>query len=241
MSFNITFLALLLAFPFIFMCAVDAASQAASQPLVVILMGPPASGKGTQAARLSKELNILHLSTGDLLRENIKNQTDLGKKAKGYIDAGQLVPDELVLNILFNRMNQPDAKKGVLLDGFPRTVAQAQALDRYFTNEKVYVINLKVPDEVIIQRSTGRITCKSCGSVYNTFFAPPTREGVCDKCSGELAQRPDDRLETVRNRLKVYYDQTSPVLDYYKDKVIQIDGNRPPNEVFTDLLGSFTP
>lgn len=231
MNFNFALLAILLALPFVCLCAADAASH----PLVVILMGPPASGKGTQAVRLSKELNILHLSTGDLLRENIKNQTELGKKAKSYIDAGQLVPDDLVLSILFERMGQADAKKGVLLDGFPRTVAQAKALDNHFTNEQVYIINLKVPDEIILRRSTGRVTCKSCGSIYNIYFAPPSKEGTCDKCSGELIQRADDKLETVQNRLKVYYEQTQPVLEHYKDELIQIDGNRPPDEVFHDL------
>ena len=228
-----TFLALLSTLSFAFLCA--AADTAPNRPLVVILMGPPASGKGTQAVRLSKELNILHLSTGDLLRDNIKRQTELGKKAKGYIDAGQLVPDELVLNILFDRMNQPDAKQGVLLDGFPRTVAQAQALDKHFTNEKIYIFNLQVPEELIIKRSTGRLTCQSCGSVCNIYFAPPAKEGVCDKCGGELIQRADDKLETVKNRLKVYYEQTQPVLNYYKDKVIQINGDRAPEAVFQDL------
>jgi adenylate kinase len=227
-----TILALLLTMPFLLLGAVETAPN---NPLVVILMGPPASGKGTQAVRLSKELNILHLSTGDLLRDNIKRQTDLGKKAKGYIDAGQLVPDELVLSILFDRMEQSDARKGVLLDGFPRTVAQAKALDKYFTNEKVVIINLKVPDEVIIRRSTGRLTCQACGAICNSYFSPPAKEGICDKCGGQLMQRTDDKLETVQNRLKVYYDQTQPVLEYYKDKVIQIDGNRAPDAVFQDL------
>lgn len=231
---KLSFLVLLTTLPLALMCA--AASPSEQHPLIVILMGPPASGKGTQAVRLSKELNILHLSTGDLLRDNIKRQTELGKKAKSYIDAGQLVPDELVLNILFERMQQPDAKKGVLLDGFPRTVTQAQALEKHFTeDDRVVILNLYVPDDVIIKRSTGRVTCKACGSIYNVYSSPSSKEGVCDKCGGELYQRADDKLETVQNRLKVYYDQTQPVLEYYKDKVIQVDGNRAPDAVYQDL------
>lgn len=205
---------------------------------IVILMGPPGSGKGTQAVRLSKELGIPHISTGDLFRENVGKSTDLGKKAKTYMDAGKLVPDELVLEMLFDRVSRSDASKGYLLDGFPRTIPQAEALNRHLSsNDHVTVINLDVADELIIKRIGGRFSCKQCGTIYNKYFSPSTKEGICDKCAGELQQRPDDTVEVAQERLKVYHAQTQPLIAYYTQKGIlhNIDGTQTPDEVFKHL------
>ena len=209
---------------------------------VVILLGPPGSGKGTQAARLTKELGIPHISTGDLFRENMSQGTELGKKAKAFMEAGKLVPDDLVLDMLFDRVSRPDCVKGYLLDGFPRTIPQAEALDKHLAKESsVVVLNLEVADDVIVKRAEGRLTCKKCGNIHNKNFSPPAEEGVCDKCCGELFQRPDDAPAVVKERLKVYHDQTEPLVAFYKKKGVltDINGENPPDVVFQDLMKQF--
>lgn len=207
------------------------------QQKVIILLGPPGSGKGTQAVRLSKDLGIPHISTGDLFRENIGKNTDLGKRAKTFMDAGRLVPDELVLEMLFDRVSRPDCNRGYLLDGFPRTIPQAEALESHLSNAKVIALNLNVNDEVIVKRAEGRLTCKTCGHVYNRHFSPPQKEGICDKCSGELYQRTDDTAAVVTERLKVYHEQTKPLIQFYEKKGVltQINGEQAPDVVFKDL------
>lgn len=202
---------------------------------VIILLGPPGSGKGTQAARLTKELNIPHISTGDLFRENISKGTELGRRAQTYMETGKLVPDELVLDMLFDRVSRSDSANGYLLDGFPRTIPQAEALGKHLgVNTKLIVFELDVPDEVIIKRAEGRLTCKSCGAIYNRYYTSLANERVCDKCAGELFQRPDDKLDVVQERLRVYHDQTQPLVNYYSKKGIlkRIDGTMAPDEVF---------
>lgn len=205
---------------------------------VIILLGPPGSGKGTQAVRLTKELGIPHISTGDLFRENISKNTELGKRARTFMDAGKLVPDEVVLDMLFDRVSRPDCAEGYLLDGFPRTLPQAAALENHLAaNTNLIVLELEVPDEVIVKRAEGRLTCKSCGSVYNRYFTPPSKEGVCDKCGGELMQRPDDKAEVVQERLRVYHNQTQPLVEYYTKKGVlkRVDGTQSPDAVYDAL------
>jgi adenylate kinase len=205
---------------------------------VVILLGPPGSGKGTQAVRLTKELDIPHISTGDLFRENISKDTELGRRAKSYINAGKLVPDEVVLDMLFDRILKPDAQNGYLLDGFPRTVPQAEAFDKNLkSNINLSVIDLEVPDEIIFKRATGRLTCQSCGNIHNRYFSPPIKEGCCNQCGGELVQRSDDKAEVVQERLRVYHEQTQPLVDYYSRKGLlrRVDGTKSPNEVYESI------
>ncbi|BCS80855.1 adenylate kinase [Anaerocellum diazotrophicum] len=187
----------------------------------LILLGAPGAGKGTQAEFLSKRFSIPHISTGDILRENVKNETDLGKKAKEYMDKGLLVPDEIVIEIVKDRLSKEDCKNGFLLDGFPRTIAQAEALDKVLEEigQKIdKVLSIEVPDEKILERMSGRRICKNCGASFHVIYRPPQKEGVCDVCGGELYQREDDKEETVKKRLEVYHAQTQPVIDYYKAK-----------------------
>jgi len=210
-----------------------------SNPKVVILLGPPGSGKGTQAVRISKELGIPHISTGDLFRENISQDTELGKRAKTFMNAGKLVPDEVVLDMLFDRVARPDCAHGYLLDGFPRTLPQAEALEKHLAkNVQLIVLDLEVPDEIIVKRAEGRLTCKSCGNVYNKYFSPPLKEGVCDKCGGELIQRPDDKADVVQERLRVYHSQTAPLVEFYAKKGVlqRVDGTKTPEVVFQALM-----
>lgn len=213
-----------------------------NQKTIVILLGPPGSGKGTQAVRLSKELNIPHISTGDLFRENIKNNTDLGKKAKSFMDAGKLVPDELTLELLMDRVARPDCARGYLLDGFPRTIPQAEALDKYLSEKekgaRIVALNLQVPDEVIVGRIAGRLMCKNCPNIQHKETSPPAKEGVCDKCGGELYQRSDDKPEVVAQRLKAYHEQTQPLEEYYAKKglLTNVNGEQHPDQVFADLM-----
>ncbi len=213
-------------------------SQEAIKQKVIILLGPPASGKGTQASRLAAEYKVPHISTGDLFRENISKNTELGKTAKAYMDKGQLVPDELVLDMLFDRVSRPDCSRGYVLDGFPRTIPQAEAFDkRLQKGVDLIVLNLEVADETLIKRTSGRVSCKECGHIHNIYFSPPKTPNVCDKCGGSLVQRADDKPEVVKERLKVYHAQTEPLIGYYKSqgKLVTIDGEKAPDQVFSDL------
>jgi len=197
--------------------------------MIVILLGPPGSGKGTQAERIRNELKIPHISTGDMLREAIKNNTPIGKEVKQYLDSGKLVPDETIINMISERISKPDCNGGFLLDGFPRTINQAKGLDALLKGLKRSidkVINLAVSEDVLIERLSGRRSCAKCGSPYHIKHKAPKKLNVCDKCSSELYQRDDDKPETIKNRFQVYQKQTAPLLDYYKDVVINIDGNQ---------------
>lgn len=205
---------------------------------ILIFLGPPGSGKGTQASRLSKYLEIPHISTGDLFRENIKNETDLGKKVKAIIDSGRLVPDELVLDMLFDRVGHADCAGGYILDGFPRRVSQAEALQkRLSADEEILALNLQVPDDVIVERLTGRLTCSSCGSVFHKKYNPPKQQGICDRCGGELIQRTDDTEAVVRERLRVYQEETQPLIEFYEiqNLLVNINGDQSPDTVFSIL------
>ncbi len=216
-----------------------------NKPLVVILMGPPGAGKGTHAVPLSQQLGIPHISTGDLFRENIRAQTSLGNKAKKYMDKGQLVPDELVLDMLFDRVSHPDCKGGYILDGFPRTLAQAKVLDQRLAEQhQVVVLNFNLSDPMIIERVTGRIACKNCGRPYHKRFDPPKQESICDQCHGKLIQRDDDREEIIRKRLEVYRIQTEPLIQYYaqqKGALKEIDSRGAKEQVFQQVLDSLPP
>ncbi|MDZ5713706.1 adenylate kinase [Jeotgalibacillus haloalkalitolerans] len=206
----------------------------------IVLMGLPGAGKGTQAERIIEKYNIPHISTGDMFRAAIKNGTELGLKAKSYMDQGDLVPDEVTIGIVRERLSKDDCQEGFLLDGFPRTVAQADALDALLKDlgkELDYVLNIKVEKEELMTRLTGRWICKTCGATYHTVFNPPAVEGKCDKDGGELYQREDDKPETVQNRLDVNMKQTQPLLDFYSQKGVlrDIDGQQDINKVFTDV------
>jgi adenylate kinase len=188
-----------------------------------ILLGPPGAGKGTQAAVIKEKFSIAHISTGDILRANVKNGTDLGKKARTYMDSGKLVPDDLIIAMVKDRLQEKDCTLGFLLDGFPRTVSQAEALDELVDALDVKldaVILLDVPDNVVIERLSGRRMCRNCGSIFHVSFNPSSRGDICDKCGGEIYQRDDDREEVIRNRLKVYHEQTAPLIEYYENEGI---------------------
>lgn len=209
------------------------------QRKVIILLGPPGSGKGTQAVRLAKQLQIPHISTGDLFRENLSKGTELGKKVRTFMDAGHLVPDALVLDMLFDRISHLDCALGYLLDGFPRTIPQAEAFDSRLTaHDDLIVLNLDVADDVIVKRIAGRLSCKQCGNIHHKDFSPPKVAGKCDKCQGELIQRPDDRAEVVKERLSVYHTQTEPLIAHYaKKKVLHtFNGEQAPNTVYEELI-----
>lgn len=195
---------------------------------IIIMLGAPGAGKGTQAVRLSEQYGLPHISTGDLFRENLKNKTPIGERAKAYMDEGKLVPDEVVLDMFFDRVSKPDCKKGYILDGMPRTIPQAEALDkRLARNAKVIVLSLEVPDEMIIERLAGRLSCEGCGAPYHKTASPPKQEGVCDRCNGKLITRKDDNEATIRERLAVFHEQTEPLKEYYfkQGKLIYIDGS----------------
>ena len=208
--------------------------------LVLILLGAPGAGKGTQAVRLSAACGLPHVSTGDLFRANLREGTPLGEKARSFMDAGRLVPDEVVLEMLFDRVARPDCADGYLLDGFPRTLAQARALEeRLAEDDRIRVLQIDVPDETLVERAAGRLICKACGNIQHRIFSPPRREGVCDLCGGELHQRSDDRPEVVRERLRVYHEETAQVVRHYADLGVleTVDGEGSPDEVF-ERLGS---
>ncbi len=207
----------------------------------LVLLGPPGAGKGTQAAEIVKKYNVPHISTGDIFRKNISEGTDLGKKAKEYIDKGLLVPDELVVAIVKDRLSESDCKEGFLLDGFPRTVDQADALDTELKNLNYSldkVLNIYVDKDALIERAVGRRICKSCGATYHISFNKPKEEGKCDLCGGELFQRSDDTEETVAKRIGVYLEQTEPLIDYYNKKGIlaNIDGDQDIDKVFAEIV-----
>ncbi|HLR20672.1 MAG TPA: adenylate kinase [Tissierellaceae bacterium] len=194
----------------------------------LILLGPPGVGKGTQASNIVKKYNIPHISTGDIFRENIKKGTELGITAKSYMDKGLLVPDELVVSIVKDRLDQEDCKDGFLLDGFPRTVEQAKALDEELSNIGIKldkVVNIEADEDILIRRITGRRICKKCGATYHVENMPPKTEGVCDIDGGTLYQRDDDKVETVKTRIEVYKEQTQPLISYYKNKGLLADVN----------------
>ncbi|MED0714165.1 MULTISPECIES: adenylate kinase [Aeribacillus] len=206
----------------------------------LVLMGLPGAGKGTQAEKIVEKYNIPHISTGDMFRAAIKDGTELGLQAKSYMDKGELVPDEVTIGIVRERLGKNDTDKGFLLDGFPRTVAQAEALEQILKelNKEIdYVINIHVDQEILMERLTGRRICKNCGATYHLVFNPPKEEGICDKCGGNLYQRADDNAETVGNRLEVNLKQSKPLLDFYKSKgyLKNIDGQQEINKVFEDI------
>ncbi|WP_090749638.1 adenylate kinase [Mesobacillus persicus] len=214
----------------------------------LVLMGLPGAGKGTQAEKIVSKYNIPHISTGDMFRAAIKEGTELGMQAKSFMDQGALVPDEVTIGIVRERLSKPDCEKGFLLDGFPRTVAQAEALETMLADldKKIdYVINIDVDQSILMERLTGRRICKDCGSTYHLVFNPPAKDGVCDRCGGELYQRADDNADTVQNRLDVNIQQTKPLLDFYEGKgyLRNINGQQEINTVFVEvekLLGSLT-
>ena len=206
----------------------------------ILLMGPPGAGKGTQAANLVKEFGIPHISTGDMFRAAVKEGTELGLQAKACMDAGKLVPDEVTIGIVKERLSKPDCKKGFILDGFPRTVEQADALSGILKELGISlscVLNITVPAADLIERAVGRRICKSCGATYHVKFNPPKKEAVCDTCSGDLYQRADDSEETMKNRLSVYEAQTKPLIEYYEKAGVykEIDGRQDIAKVEADL------
>ena len=207
----------------------------------IIMLGAPGAGKGTQADKICAKYNIPHISTGDIFRANIKNNTELGQKAKSYMDKGELVPDELVVDLVVDRIKADDCTNGYVLDGFPRTIPQAEALDAALAaiNDKVdYAINVEVPDENIINRMSGRRACVACGATYHIVHIPTKVEGVCDKCGAELILRDDDKPETVKNRLNVYHEQTQPLIDYYTAKHVlhEVDGTKAMEDVYSTIV-----
>ena len=207
----------------------------------LVLLGPPGAGKGTQASAIVKKYNIPHISTGDIFRANIKEGTDLGKKAKEYMDKGLLVPDELVVSLVEDRLNKADCDNGFLLDGFPRTVYQAEALDSVLSSKGIKldrVVNIEADSKVLIERAIGRRICKECGATYHIKFHPPKVEGKCDNDGTSLFQRDDDVEETVATRIKVYLEQTKPLIDYYNQKglILNIDGTKPIDEIFNQIV-----
>ncbi|EGY80182.1 adenylate kinase [Peptoniphilus indolicus] len=207
----------------------------------LVILGPPGAGKGTQAESIIEKYNIPHISTGDIFRENINNETELGKKAKGYMDKGLLVPDEVVIEIVEDRLQRDDCKDGFLLDGFPRTVQQAVSLDAMLDRMGTKldrVINIEVDPKILVERAVGRRICKTCGTTYHVKFNPPKVEGVCDKDGTPLIQRADDTEETVSTRIQVYLDQTTPLIDYYKAQslLLNVDGEQEISEVFNAVV-----
>lgn len=215
-------------------------------PTYIVLLGPPGAGKGTQAQKISEKLGLPHISSGDIFRENLKKQTELGKQAKEYMDRGELVPDDLTIAMIRDRLARPDAANGALLDGFPRTPAQAEALAdmlKEFNGAVNAVPYIRVPEDVLVERLTGRWTCREQGHIFHEKFNPPAQPGVCDFDGSALYQRDDDKAETVKRRIRVYLEQTSPLIEYYRQqgKLLEIDGTLPIEKVTSDLLAALSP
>jgi len=206
----------------------------------MILLGPPGAGKGTYASRLTAILGIPHISTGDIVRDEIKAQTELGNAIREYSDKGELVPDEIIIKLLTKRLTKPDCERGFILDGFPRTIKQAEALDKISKID--LVINLNVPDDIIIKRLSKRLTCKKCGTIYNKLTLKPKKDNICDECGGELYQREDDKPEVIQERLNVYRKKTEPLIEYYKKKNllkdVSCDDLMTPPEVIVEKIKS---
>jgi len=215
--------------------------QPSTQPLFIVMMGAPGAGKGTQSRMLSETLGVPQISSGDIFRENLKDATPLGLLAKQYMDGGALVPDDVTINMVMERLSRPDCSAGAVLDGFPRTLAQAAALDKALADNALQVRLaplLEVGDDAVIGRMAGRRVCRNCQAMYHVEFNQPKAEGICDKCGGELYRRADDEPETVKNRLFVYYKQTAPLVGYYfaHGVLVSLNGDRPIEEVQADLL-----
>lgn len=207
----------------------------------IVLLGPPGAGKGTQAQIVAEKYNLVHVSSGDLFRENLKNETELGKLAQTFMNRGELVPDDVTIAMVRERLSRPDCKNGALLDGFPRTPAQAEALAqmlREFNGAVSIVPYIAVPEDILVQRLGGRWTCRKNGHIFHEIFNPPSVAGICDLDGSELYQRDDDKAETVKKRIKVYQEQTAPLISYYRDNglLVEIDGMKPIEEVTSDLL-----
>lgn len=207
----------------------------------IVMLGAPGAGKGTQAKKIAAKYGIPHISTGDIFRANIKEKTELGMKAKAYMDQGALVPDSLTLELIMDRFKEADCQNGYVLDGFPRTIPQAEALTKALNeiNDKMdYAINVEVPDEAIVSRMSGRRACVACGGTYHIVFNPTKKERICDACGGELTLRDDDKPETVQKRLRVYHELTQPLIDYYKNEGIfrEVDGTKNMEDVFKDII-----
>jgi len=212
-------------------------------PTYIVLLGPPGAGKGTQAARISEEFELAHVSSGDIFREHLKNQTELGKVAQEYMNRGELVPDDITIEMIKVRLNRQDCQNGALLDGFPRTPEQAKALDRMlegFEGKVNCVPYISVPGKVLVERLTGRRVCRAEGHVYHIVYNPPKVSGICDIDGSELYQRDDDKPETVRHRIQVYEEQTTPLIDYYRQKglLIEIDGTQEIEDVTQQMLSA---
>lgn len=209
----------------------------------IVLLGPPGAGKGTQAQIISAKLGLPHISSGDIFRENQRNQTELGKLARGFIDRGELVPDDVTIAMIRDRLSRPDCRAGALLDGFPRTPDQAEALASMvaeYNSSVVAVPYINVPEEVLIERLTGRWTCRAAGHVFHDKFSPPGQAGQCDHDGSELYQRDDDKAETVSRRIRVYFEQTRPLIDFYRRKglLVEVDGTQSIEKVSADLLAA---
>lgn len=207
----------------------------------IVMLGAPGAGKGTQAVNIAKEFGIPHISTGDIFRANIKNETELGMKAKSYMDKGALVPDDITIGMLLDRIVDNDCKNGFVLDGFPRTIPQAESLKAALSLQDTkidHAVDIEVPDEDITKRMGGRRSCPKCGGTYHIVFNAPKQEGICDNCGTELVQRADDKPETVLERLKTYHEQTQPLIDFYRNEGVltEVDGTKKPDEVLKDIL-----
>ncbi len=204
---------------------------------VLVLLGPPGGGKGTQAKKIVEEFGFSHFSTGDALREEVSNQTEIGKKAKAIMESGELVPDELLGAMVKGRIENAVGSKGIILDGYPRTVSQAEFLATFTSDMKVAAVNIAVDQDLIILRLSGSRFCQKCGTIYNISFSPPVKDGICDKCGIELSRRKDDYEDVIRERLRVYDKKTQPVVDYYENSgaYFEVDGNKAPEEVFTKI------
>jgi adenylate kinase len=209
--------------------------------MFLIFLGAPGAGKGTQASAVAQQLKIAHISSGDLFREAVKKENELGKLVKGYMEQGKLVPNEITIKVISARLNESDCASGAIFDGFPRTLEQAEALDKALNEQKKhidYAVYIEVPDSDLLKRLGGRWTCQNCQAVYHEIASPPKKSGVCDKCGGKLYQRPDDNEDTIKERLKVYHAQTTPLLDYYRadGKLLTIDGRLSIDSVRNNIL-----